>query len=282
MYLLNDGNRIPKLGLGCWNLREETPDVIKTAVSLGYRLLDTAAYYQNEAAVGEGIRTCGVARSELFITTKVWPSEMTSAASVRRSLENSLKQLGLDYLDLFLLHWPIAAVAEAWAELERAQSEGLIQSIGVSNFYPAHLDALLKTANVCPTVNQIEFNPTMQTRAAWQHSLDLGILPQAWGPLGKGAALTHPTVTNLADKYGVTPAQLLLGWELQLGFCVIPKSKSPERLAENLAATRLTLTKDELLALGALNTGKTDRFYPHEFDPDRFGTIPETGMKPRD
>lgn len=282
MYRLNDGNQIPQLGLGCWNLREETPEVICQAVELGYRLLDTAAYYKNEEAVGEGIRACGLTREELFVTTKVWPSEMTSAASVRRSLESSLQKLGLEYLDLFLLHWPIGAVSAAWGELERAQREGLVKSIGVSNFRPVHLDELLKTARVRPAVNQIEFNPAMQTRDAYKHSLRLGILPQAWGPLGKGAALAHPTVTALAEKYGVTPAQLLLGWELQLGFCVIPKSKSPQRLAENIQAARLTLTEEELSALAALNTGKTDRFYPYEFDPHRFGTIPETGMRARE
>lgn len=282
MYLLNDGNRIPKLGLGCWNLREETEEVIREAVKMGYRLLDTAAYYENEELVGEGIRTCGLPRSELFVTTKVWPSEMGSKDSVRRSLEARLKRLGLEYLDLFLLHWPIGAVSEAWATLEQAQAEGLVKSIGVSNFRPVHLDELLKTAHVCPTVNQIEFNPSMQTRDAWAHSIKLGILPQAWGPLGKGNALTHPTVLALAKKYGITPAQLLLGWELQLGFCVIPKSKSPQRLQENLDAVRLTLTEAELSALAELNTGKTDRFYPYEFDPNRFGIIPEGGLRPRD
>lgn len=281
MYLLNDGNRIPELGLGCWNLREETATVLCEAVALGYRLLDTAAYYENEEAVGEGIRSCGVPRKDLFVTTKVWPSEMSSAAAVRRSLEASLKRLGLEYLDLFLLHWPIGAVAEAWATLEQAREEGLIKSIGVSNFRPAHLDELLKTARVCPAVNQIEFNPTLQTRDALAHSIQLGILPQAWGPLGKGTALNHPTVTALAKRYHITPAQLLLGWELQLGFCVIPKSKSPERLRENIGAARLNLTAAELASLAALDTGKTDRFYPYEFDPNRFGLLPETGMRQR-
>ncbi len=281
MYLLNDGNRIPKLGLGCWNLREETAEVICKAVHLGYRLLDTAAYYENEEAVGKGIRACGCPRKDLFVTTKVWPSEMGSKESVRRSLEASLKRLDLDYLDLFLLHWPIGAVADAWAELEQAQKEGLVKSIGVSNFRPVHLDELLKTAQVFPAVNQIEFNPTMQTRDALEHSNKLGILPQAWGPLGKGNALSHPVVMALAEKYGVTPAQLLLGWELQLGFCVIPKSKSPERLQENIDAVRLTLTEEELASLAALNTGKTDRFYPYEFDPNRFGVIPKDGLRPR-
>ena len=281
MYALNDGNKIPALGLGCWNLREETPEVIRTAVAMGYRLLDTAAYYENEEAVGEGIRTCGIPREELVVTSKVWPSEMVSAKRVRASLEASLKRLGLSYLDLFLLHWPIGAVAEAWAELEKAQQEGLVKSIGVSNFRPAHLEELFKTATVCPAVNQIEFNPSMQTRDAWAKSIELGILPQAWGPLGKGAALSHPTVLALAEKYGVTPAQLLLGWELQLGFCVIPKSKSAERLQENLSAARLNLTAEELASLAALDTGKTDRFYPYEFDPEKFGTIPPDGMRPR-
>ena len=282
MYLLNDGNKLPRIGLGCWNLRQETAEVIRTAVSLGYRLLDTAAYYENEEAVGEGVRTCGIPREELYITTKVWPSEMTSAKSVRRSLEASMERLGVSYLDLFLLHWPIGAVSEAWAELERAQKEGLVKSIGVSNFRPVHLDELLKTATVCPAVNQIEFNPTMQTRDALLHSQKLGILPQAWGPLGKGNALNHPQVLALAEKYGITPAQLLLGWELQLGFCVIPKSKSSARLEENFNALRLNLNQEELTALAALNTQKTDRFYPYEFDPARFGTIPETGLRPRE
>ena len=281
MYVLNDGNKIPAIGLGCWNLREETPEVIRTAVALGYRLLDTAAYYENEEAVGEGIRTCGIPREELVVTSKVWPSEMVSAKSVRTSLEASLKRLRLSYLDLFLLHWPVGAVAEAWTALEKAQEEGLVKSIGVSNFRPPHLTELLKTATVCPAVNQIEFNPSMQTRDAWAKSIELGILPQAWGPLGKGAALTHPAVLALAEKYRVTPAQLLLGWELELGFCVIPKSKSPERLKENLAAARLNLTAEERAFLASLNTGVTDRFYPYEFDPEKFGTIPETGMRPR-
>lgn len=281
MYVLNDGNKIPAIGLGCWNLREETPEVIRTAVAMGYRLLDTAAYYENEEAVGEGIRTCGVPREELTVTSKVWPSEMVSAKTVRASLEASLKRLDLSYLDLFLLHWPIGAVTEAWTGLEKAQKEGLVKSIGVSNFRPAHLKELLKTATVCPAVNQIEFNPSMQTRDALEKSIELGILPQAWGPLGKGAALTHPAVLALAEKYRVTPAQLLLGWELELGFCVIPKSKSPERLKENLAAARLNLTAEERAFLASLNTGVTDRFYPYEFDPETFGTIPETGMRPR-
>lgn len=277
--VLRDGKTMPRVGLGCWELRgAAAADNVAMAVAAGYRLLDTAAYYGNEADIGAGIAGCGAPRAELFVTSKVWPEEMVSRARVRRSCLESLERLKLSYLDLFLLHWPIGDVPAAWEELLRLREEGLVRSVGVSNFMPAHLDALLKTTDELPAVNQFECNPRHQQRAALERTRSLGICPQAWGPLGKGRALSDPVIAALSERYGVTPAQIVLRWELQLGFCVIPKSASEARLRENMQLFDFALSPDDMAAMALLDTGRTDRYYPSEFDPARFAAAPEGGI----
>lgn len=279
---LNDGQSIPRVGLGVWEMRGTgAADNIIDAIDCGYRLIDTAAYYHNEEEVGRAISLCPIPREELIITSKVWPADMT-AEGTRHSFMRSLELMKLEYIDIFLLHWPIGDVAASWRVLEGLRDEGLVRSIGVSNFMPAHLDLLMTEARVTPALNQFEFNPGIQQHDTLECCHKLGIVPQAWGPLGKGRALSSPLLSAVAKKHGVSPAQVVLRWELQLGLSVIPKASSKNRLEENFNIFDFEPDADDMAAINALNTGESDRFYPYEFDRERFGEIPASGMKTRD
>jgi diketogulonate reductase-like aldo/keto reductase len=253
---LNNGVTIPQLGFGVFQVpQEQTQQVVEDALEAGYRHIDTAAAYGNEAAVGAAIAASGVPREELFITTKLRNGEHASAAE---AFEASRKALGVEVIDLYLIHWPVPSqglFVDAWRVLEKIYAADGARAIGVSNFLPAHLDTLLANTTVVPAVNQIELHPTFQQAAVSAKSRGLGIRVEAYSPLGQGADLDAAAVTALAHRRGATPAQIVLGWHLGLGNIVIPKSIHPDRMRENLAAAQVTLNPDELDAITALDSG---------------------------
>ena len=226
---LADGGGIPLLGLGTWPMDDtEAAVAVAGAIGLGYRLLDTAAKYGNEAGVGRGIRDSGVPREQLYVTTKLRGSEQ--GAGTRDALRASLDRLGLDYVDLYLIHWPLPRLdryVESYEVMLELRQEGLVRSVGVSNFLPEHLDRL----PVPPAVNQIELSPTVARRALVAELDRRGIVPQAYSPLGRGRELADPVVTGLAERYGRTPAQVVLRWHVQQGYVAVPKSGDPGRQA---------------------------------------------------
>ena len=284
---LNNGITMPALGLGVFlTPPEQTADAVRAAIRSGYRLIDTAAAYLNERAVGEGIRASGVPRDELFITTKLWPGQYGCDAALR-GFEGSLSRLGLEYLDLFLLHWPVPTdftnTVQAYRAIEKLRADGRIRAIGVCNFLPHHLQQLHDETGLTPALNQIELNPFYsqpQTRAA---NARLGIATQAWAPIGgtylrnpnaatNGAAtpLKHPLVAELAAKYGKTPAQIVIRWHLDHSFSAIPKSVRPERIAENFNVFDFALTPEEIARIDALDTGVLAGADPETFTANSY------------
>ena len=255
---LNDGTAIPQLGLGVWQMTDdEAAASVEKAFETGYRHIDTAAIYRNEVGVGRGIAASGLPRDEIFLTTKLW-NKAQGRDLARSGLERSLEKLGLDYVDLYLIHWPCPAqgkYVETWEQLIDFRSEGLARSIGVCNFLTDHLDAIVDETGISPSVNQIELHPTFQPDDLINHCLDLNVAVESWSPLGQSSDLEHPTVTGIAERLGVTPAQVIIRWHLDRGFIVIPKSKTPERIASNFEALDVRLTAEDRAAIDALNTG---------------------------
>jgi diketogulonate reductase-like aldo/keto reductase len=253
---LNNGVRIPPIGFGVFQVpAEETQRIVEEALEAGYRHIDTAAAYQNEAGVGAAIAASGIPREEIFVTTKLRNGEQGSAAE---AFENSRKALGLDVVDLYLIHWPVPSqglFTEAWRAMEALYVEGHIRAIGVSNFLEDHLDTLLAMAGVVPAVNQIELHPTFQQSALASKSRSLGIAVEAYSPLGQGADLNAAAVTALAEDKGATPAQIILAWHLAAGTIVIPKSSTPARMRENIAAANISLSAADLESINALDAG---------------------------
>ncbi|MEV7648406.1 aldo/keto reductase [Arthrobacter sp. NPDC089319] len=251
---LNNGVAIPQLGFGVFQVPPaETQQAVEAALEAGYRHIDTAAAYRNESGVGAAIKASGIAREDLFITTKLRNGEQADA---RLAFDNSLRELGLDFVDLYLIHWPVPSqnlYVQAWQTLEGIYTEGLSRAIGVSNFLSEHLETLLAAGGTVPAVNQIEIHPTFQQREVAALSRKHGIAVEAYSPLGQGADLESRTVTAIAAKYLATPAQVVLAWHLANGTIVIPKSANPDRIAKNLAAARLTLDADDLAAITALD-----------------------------
>ena len=257
---LNDGNRIPQLGLGTWPLDDDqVAAAVVQAVEAGYRHIDTAVKYGNERGVGNGIRASGVDRSELFITTKL-DGEFQGHDRAVAGLEGSLKRLGLDYVDLLLIHWPLPGrdqYVSTWQTFERLQAEGKVRSIGVSNFKPSHLERLMAETDVVPAVNQVQLSPAI-TRAAEREFHDRhGIVTESYSPLGGSGAglLSAPVLSQLAEKHGKTPGQLVLRWHVQNGLVTIPKTASPERMAENLDVFDFALDPQDLAELSVLDEG---------------------------
>ncbi len=252
---LNNGVTIPQLGFGVFQVpRDETQRVVEDALEAGYRHIDTAAAYGNEAGVGAAIVACGIPRDQLFITTKLRNGEHGSAAA---AFEASRRALRLDVIDLYLLHWPVPSqglFVEAWQALETIYAADAVRAIGVSNFLQEHLDTLLAVATVVPAVNQIELHPTFQQAALSAGSRAAGITVEAYSPLGRGQDLDSAAVRSLAQKRGVTAAQIILAWHLGTGNIVIPKSTHPLRMSENLAAAGITLNQDEIDAITALDS----------------------------
>ncbi|MEO5315119.1 aldo/keto reductase [Pseudarthrobacter sp. CC12] len=257
---LNDGNRIPQLGLGTWPLDDEqAAAAVVQAVEAGYRHIDTAVKYGNERGVGNGIRACGVDRGELFITTKL-DGEFQGLDRAVAGLEGSLGRLGLDYVDLLLIHWPLPGrdqYVSTWQTFERLQAEGKVRSIGVSNFKPAHLERLMAETDVVPAVNQIQLSPAITRRAEREFHDRHGIVTESYSPLGGSGAglLAAPILSRLAEKHGKAPGQVVLRWHVQNGLVTIPKTASPTRMADNLDVFDFVLDPQDLADLAALDEG---------------------------
>ncbi|MGH3444924.1 MAG: aldo/keto reductase, partial [Nocardioidaceae bacterium] len=237
LLTLNNGIEIPQLGFGVFKVPpEETQRAVAKALQVGYRHIDTAKLYGNEEGVGAAIDESGLDKDAVFVTTKVWNDDHGYDATLR-AFDASVKRLGLDVLDLYLIHWPrpeAGTAADTWRALERLYHDGRVRAIGVSNFEPDHLQALMKTAEVTPAINQVELHPYLQQQAIRHTNADLGILTEAWAPLARGGELLgDQVVTSLAEKYDRTPAHVVLRWHLQLGTVVIPKSVTPSRIEEN-------------------------------------------------
>jgi 2,5-diketo-D-gluconate reductase A len=255
---LNSGAEIPQLGFGVFQVDpKDTKRVVLDALEVGYRHIDTAAGYRNEEAVGEAIAESGIPRDELFITTKQRPGDQAETRS-RDALEASLDKLGLESVDLYLIHWPTPArglYVESWLALERFASEGLSRSIGVSNFLPEHLDRLAAEGSVVPAVNQIELHPRLQQRAVAKRSRELGVQVEAWSPIARGALVEEPAVEAIAEKYGKSVAQVTLRWHLDSGNIVIPRTVRAERMKENFDLFDFSLTPEEIAVLDDLEAG---------------------------
>jgi 2,5-diketo-D-gluconate reductase A len=255
---LNDGHTIPQLGFGTAQI--STSDIVTAvgmALEIGYRHIDTAAIYGNEAGVGKAIAESGVPRSEVFVTTKLWNSQHEYGKALRAARQ-SLDKLGLEYLDLYLIHWPTPQrddYVEAWNALEELKHDGLTRSIGVSNFTARHLRRLEEECRITPTINQIELHPTFTQTALTALHTKMGIKTEAWSPLGLADDLTHGVIVGLAEHHHRTPAQIVLRWHLQKGFIVIPKSTTPARIAENFAIFDFELTPEDVAAIDACDTG---------------------------
>lgn len=267
---LNNGISIPQLGFGVFRAADgaETESAVRWALEAGYRHIDTAKIYGNEASVGRAIRASGLPREEIFLTTKLW-TEDVRAGRTREAFEESLAALGTDYVDLYLIHWPAKGFAAAWAEMEKLYAEGRVRAIGVSNFHQHHLDELAQTAKVKPAVDQIESHPYLTNQPLIDDCRARGIDVEVWSPLGgslgKANILQDETILALAQKYGKSPAQIAIRWHLQRGVVVMPKSVHQERIAANFNVFDFALSGEDMAAISALN-----RDLRVGSDPDNF------------
>jgi 2,5-diketo-D-gluconate reductase A len=258
---LNDGHTIPQLGFGVFKVDPvQTERIVSDALEVGYRHIDTAAIYGNEEGVGRAIASSGIARDELFVTTKLWNADQGSD-SARAALASSLDRLGLDHVDLYLIHWPrpdLDRYVTSWQTLEQLRDEGLTRSIGVSNFHRPHLERLLAETETVPAVNQIELHPAFAQRDLRAFGEGHGIRTEAWGPLGQGKydLFSEEPIAAAARTHGVSPAQVVIRWHLQQGIIVFPKSSTRERIAQNIDVFGFELTADEMAAIDALDRGQ--------------------------
>ncbi|MFI2506829.1 aldo/keto reductase [Streptomyces sp. NPDC018972] len=248
---------MPQLGFGVWQVPDaEAETAVTTALEAGYRSIDTAAIYGNEEGTGRALAKSGVPREDLFVTTKLWNSDQ-GYDSTLRAFDTSLSKLGLEYVDLYLIHWPTPArdrYVDTYKAFEKLLADGRVRSIGVSNFLPEHLDRLIAETSVVPAVNQIELHPHLQQNAAREYHAEQGIATEAWSPLGSGKGILEiPALVAIAQKHGRTPAQVVLRWHLQLGNVVIPKSVTPSRIEENIDVFGFSLDAEDLAAISALN-----------------------------
>lgn len=257
---LNDGHGIPQIGLGTWPLDDtQAAAAVVQAAEAGYRHIDTAVKYGNETGVGDGVRASGLDRSELFITTKL-DGEFQGQDRAVAGLEGSLKRLGLDYVDLLLIHWPLPRRDEfisTWKTFERLQAEGKVRSIGVSNFKPAHLERLMDACDVVPAVNQIQVSPTITRIVDIAYNRRHGIATESYSPLGAGSDLLNaPVLGKIAQKHGKTPGQIVLRWHVEQGLVAIPKSANPQRMKENLGIFGFALDTDDITSIATLDGGE--------------------------
>ncbi|HEU5140951.1 MAG TPA: aldo/keto reductase [Bacillales bacterium] len=264
---LANGVKMPWFGFGVYQVEdgEEVERSVKAALETGYRGIDTAAFYENEEGVGKAIKDSGVSRDDLFITTKVW-NDRQGYEETLKSFEESRRKLGLDVVDLFLVHWPVSGkYKDTWRALEKLYNDGAVRAIGVSNFKEHHLEDLMATSEVNPMVNQVEFHPRLAQKDLLKYCQQHDIQLEAWGPLMRGKILGHETLQELADKYGKTTAQVVLRWELQLGIVTIPKSVHEKRIKENADVFDFELAPEDMAKMDELN--QNERTGP---DPDDF------------
>ncbi|MFJ8950612.1 aldo/keto reductase [Streptomyces sp. NPDC102381] len=257
---LNNGVTMPQLGFGVFQVPDdEAHAAVTSALDAGYRSIDTAALYENEKGTGRAIADYGLAREDVFVTTKLWNTEQGRDTALR-AFDASLDRLGMDYVDLYLIHWPVPSrdkYVETWQAFEEILASGRARAIGVSNFLPEHLDRLAAETSVVPALNQIELHPRLQQSELRAYDAEHGIATEAWSPLGRGnGVLDDEIVTALARKYDRSPAQIVLRWHLQLGNVVIPKSVTPSRIRENIAVFDFELSSDDIAALAGLETGE--------------------------
>jgi diketogulonate reductase-like aldo/keto reductase len=268
---LGGGEQIPQLGFGVFQVpAAETQAVVERALGVGYRHIDTAAAYRNEGAVGRAVRSSGLDRRELFVTTKCFNDDH-GYEEATRALHDSLERLEMDHVDLYLIHWPVPAhdrYVETWRAFIDLKEQGLVRSIGVSNFNPAHLERVIAETGVAPSINQVELHPHLQQPGLRREHEQLGIVTEAWSPLAQGAVLEEPAILELAAAHNRTPAQVVIRWHLQIGNVVIPKSVTPERIAQNFDVFGFELSDQEMAAIEALDQGK------------RTGPDPEVFIRP--
>ncbi|MGW6137613.1 aldo/keto reductase [Streptomyces sp. NPDC055144] len=268
--ILNNGVEMPQLGFGVWQVPDaEAEKAVATALEAGYRSIDTAAIYGNEEGTGKAVAASGIAREKLFVTTKLWNADQGYDATLR-AFDASLDKLGLDYLDLYLIHWPLPSkdsYVDTFKAFEKIYADGRAKAIGVSNFHPEHLERLLGETSIIPAVNQIELHPHLQQRAAREFHAEQGIATEAWSPLGQGKGLLEvPAIVAIAQKHGRTPAQIVLRWHVQLGNVVIPKSVTPSRIVENIDVFNFELDIEDIAAISALNEDRRLGPDPATFD----------------
>ncbi len=267
---LNNGVEMPQLGFGVWQVPDaEAETAVAAALEAGYRSIDTAAIYGNEEGTGKAIARSDVPREDIFVTTKLWNSDH-GYDSTLKAFDASLAKLGLDYVDLYLIHWPTPArdrYVDTFKAFEKLLSDGRARAIGVSNFLPEHLERLIGETSVVPAVNQIELHPHLQQAAAREYHAEQGIATEAYSPLGSGKGILEiPAIVAIAQKHGRTPAQVVLRWHLQLGNVVIPKSVTPSRIEENIDVFGFTLDAEDLAAISALNEDRRLGSHPAEFN----------------
>ncbi|GJF11785.1 oxidoreductase [Mycolicibacterium cyprinidarum] len=276
MIELNDGTQIPQLGFGVFQIpAEETAAAVKTALDIGYRHIDTAQMYQNERGVGEGVRNAGIDRAEVHLTSKL-NNGFHRPDEARRAFDQTLSALGFDYIDLFLIHWPLPTLYDGdfvstWKVLEEFKKEGRARSIGVSNFQVAHLQRLAEETETVPAVNQIEVHPYFANNEVREYGSKHGIATEAWSPIAQGKVLDDPVVARIAEATGKSPAQVVLRWHIQRGDIVFPKSVTPQRIKDNFALFDFTLDADDFDAVSALDRGADGRIGPN---PDTFDYVP--------
>lgn len=264
---LNNGVQMPWLGFGVFQMEpgEETERSVKTALRAGYRSLDTASIYGNEASVGKAIQESGLRRADLFITTKVWNSDLGHESTLK-AFDRSLKKLQMDYLDLYLIHWPVVdRYLEAWRAMEKLYADGVVRAIGLSNFLVHHIEDILEVCEVRPSVNQIEFHPLLRQKSLHDFCIENQIQLEAWAPLIQGEGLRHPTIVELSKKYRKTPAQILIRWDLQHEVVTIPKSSTPSRIVDNVNVFDFAISAEDMGLIDALDENR--RIGP---DPDNF------------
>lgn len=265
---LNNGVNMPWFGLGVYKAEDgrEVEQAVLTALETGYRSIDTAAMYQNEVGVGRAVRDSGLKRKDVFVTTKVWNSDQ-GYESTLKAFEESQKRLGLDYIDLYLIHWPVKGkYTETWRALEKLYEEGVVRAIGVSNFNPHHLEDILATGQVKPAVNQVEFHPKLNQKGLRDYCREQDIQLEAWSPLMRGRILEDEIIMSIAKKYGKTPAQLILRWDLQHGVVTIPKSVKPQRIKENADVFDFELSQEDMEKIDALNENIRTGADPDDFN----------------
>ncbi len=273
---LNDGNTIPQLGFGVFQIEPgDTAEAVSRALEIGYRHIDTAEMYGNEKEVGEGIRNAGLDRGEVFITSKL-NNGYHEPDDARQAFETTLSDLGFDYVDLFLIHWPLPTLYDGdfvstWKALEEFHNDGRARSIGVSNFQPEHLEKLVAETDTVPAANQIEVHPYFTNDKVREYGQEHGIVTEAWSPIAQGGVLEDSTITRIAEKVGKSPAQAVLRWHIQRGDIVFPKSVTPSRIQENFELFDFELSQDDMEEISALDQGEDGRTGPH---PDTFAHVP--------